>query len=453
MGMPINSYSILNILANGGEQFEVEAVRRALEHFRCFAFILHDPEKDKDFHKFLSREFDRLDYITGDKLLFFALVDPPEEWLRHGRKRPYYQKLDYFSKQMLNANNYPKTSDPSISAYTLAKTMGIPYRDLPCVVVTTDFNGPFYFWVHTDQQRLSKQLEKLGYEAERQRYSGYNFEKIETGLASALAPILSVMVSGDDYQFHNAEKQAKNTIQELYQIFESLKVSPEYEEEYLENGEELALFLALSNKSEFQKIDHVRRNLLPISKNYIEADSEIMLRTGIRVINLLNETDPENQQSNFPQQDYSPGIISLTKFFEREINLSIVHFLRDFREIRLPVYFEKYQPDFKGDKYIRHANLNKNKKGIWEAPTLGQSREAFEDTYEKDFIPPEWTLKECETLQEHWQKIYDKRNPAAHTKLSNHESLNIVINELNGLNSANYFEKLYRLKCTYRGIA
>jgi len=85
MGMPISSYTVLSALANGRNRYETEVAQRALSPFNLFAFVIHDPEEHSKFHQVLERQFDRFDFITGHKLLFLRLVDPPTNWLNHAK--------------------------------------------------------------------------------------------------------------------------------------------------------------------------------------------------------------------------------------------------------------------------------------------------------------------------------------------------------------------------------
>jgi hypothetical protein len=86
--IPSDNYSRVRQLSSPRvRSYEIEAARRAVGQFKLFAFVIHDPERHANFHRALARQFDRLDFITGKKLLFFALVDPPAEWVRHARQR------------------------------------------------------------------------------------------------------------------------------------------------------------------------------------------------------------------------------------------------------------------------------------------------------------------------------------------------------------------------------
>jgi hypothetical protein len=50
MGMPISSYTILSALASGGVTYGSEFAKRALDPFKLFVFLIHDPEVHSTTH-------------------------------------------------------------------------------------------------------------------------------------------------------------------------------------------------------------------------------------------------------------------------------------------------------------------------------------------------------------------------------------------------------------------
>lgn len=461
--MPLNSFHILRVLANQGEDYELEHITKAFEPFNLFAFIIHDPEKDPEFHEFISRQFDLLDYLTGNKLLFFALVDPPEEWLRDASNRSYVENISWFTEQILDQKNYPQTDDPSISAYALAKWLGIDYKNLPCIVITRDFRESDYFWFRTNKDQLINQLTQLGYLAERGQHLELELhtdkfatetEKpfhttLDVSLAKVLFPLISSMVDHNDYKYASSKEISRKAIFSLIIKQEWIYRRSGKASENV--SEKLSLLIGLASGYKKPEVQEMRERILPISKQYLEQDSEIMLRTATIVYRAL--TEGNSLLNNQPQYhiDYSPGIISLCKPFEREINLSIVHFLRKHVGIQLPEYFDTYQDSPSIRPHIERARLNEEKNGIWLPPALGDSKRAFTYIYRQGLMPPKWTPEECDMLFDFWDKIHHWRNPAAHQDLSNLEALEDLLRSLNGLNSMGYFSKLYQLKTYYRG--
>jgi hypothetical protein len=74
MGMPINSFSIMRTICQGGDTYMVKAVKKLLDEFKLFAIIIHDPNLHRDLDRHIASQFDHLDYITGKDLLFFPLL-------------------------------------------------------------------------------------------------------------------------------------------------------------------------------------------------------------------------------------------------------------------------------------------------------------------------------------------------------------------------------------------
>jgi hypothetical protein len=142
MGMPITTYNVLNAL-DKDDEYNTQMARNTLGTFNAFAFIIYDPDADENsdfgqrnraFEKKINEEFDYLDHVTGDKLLFFALVDPPKKWLRRGKSRSYY-------RQLLDHQNAIISNDRSVTAFSLAQSLDIHYEMLPCLVITPNFSA------------------------------------------------------------------------------------------------------------------------------------------------------------------------------------------------------------------------------------------------------------------------------------------------------------------------
>ena len=137
----ISTYSILEALDNKREPSSeisnaISSVRDKLRSFNLLAFIIHDPEVHHGFDAKITQLFDYLDQVSGNALLFFALIDPPEEWLEHGAERPYYQSLDSLTRHLMHPGNAITSTDKGVTALSLANGLGIPSSMLPCLVVT-----------------------------------------------------------------------------------------------------------------------------------------------------------------------------------------------------------------------------------------------------------------------------------------------------------------------------
>jgi len=249
MGMPVSNYTVLRTLGYGGEEYEKQAAIRALEGFNLFAIVIHDPETDPEFDQYLQQTFDRLDYITGDSLLFFALTDPSPEWLNRANKRAYYKQLSWEFQALINPDNGIFSVDKGLTAFSLANSLSIPNEQLPCIVVTPDFRSNDFFWFKTSQFLIREQLEKLGYIASEQLSNHTDFDfihqilesenlyncdergliSLEDNLAQTLSDVLSFLVLSDENQSRGIRnqslEQAREKISELYGKLEERKQS------------------------------------------------------------------------------------------------------------------------------------------------------------------------------------------------------------------------------------
>lgn len=479
MGMPISNYTVLKALGYGGAPYEVNTALDALRPFNLFAFIIHDPQAHSDFDRRINHRFDFLDYITGNKLLFFALVDPPLEWLEHAGHRHYYKHLTSRQTQELLNPKHPITSiDKGITAFSLANSLNIPTEMLPCLVITPDFRLEQFLWFRTCPDHVEEQLRKLGYIAERAgKYSepapdrlfeiisqedidlcqGSGTESLERNLAKTLADVLSFIIAGnnrDSWLQRQALEQAQNTIVELHATLTNLKT--DFDESNSEELDRLCLnivsFLSQLNTQKNLNLDE----FIAVDKVFLENDSYQILKTAHRVFNLLTSKHPKEALPALEETvDYTPGVICLAKVFEKEINLSIVHWVRKELGITLPPYFNKYQPkvrarfvpNFPGGRAI---DFNMERRGKWLPPGIGQSEIACKETA-KAKLPDGWVESSWNQFLTHWRVIREKRNEAAHTELVNEDSVFVVKNALDELSRNQIFEKLYQMKTEYRG--
>ena len=479
MGMPITTYNVLNALDKGEPEYEIRAAQKALEPFNLFAFIIHDPEAHPDFDRELRSTFNWLDYITGKELLFFTLVDPPEDWLdegrNRGRDRSYYRELSSWEREtqeLFNPENAITSPDKSITAFSLANGLGISYDKLPCLVITPNFRSEHFVWVQTCPNHIREQLHELGYIAERIEQipsDPYFLKEIKTSidlckgggvrslvsnLAQRLVNIMSCFVAGDRSNL-GAHERAQNTIKELRRNLRDVKkeINNSGIEETEGNTKELdsiclQIIFSLSHLNLARSIETPPSTPLnlQIENGFLEKDTQTILRTAHLALGPLLSN--EQQRSNF---DYTPGVICLAKAFEREVNLSVIHWIRQKCGVRLPQYFDVYAPRTQATYDKVNFNRTHDNK-TWSPPTLGQSLEAcktLSPAADRLPIPPSLHQNWMAFLN-WWETITTERNKAAHDPLVNKESFQTVCKVLNRLSTNQIFEKLYEMKIDYR---
>lgn len=467
MGMPISSYSILKGLGEQKGKYARDTALSALQPFSLFAFVIHDPEAHPEFNRQLNALFDQLDFITGSKLLFFALVDPPTEWLSHARDREYYKRLgSWETQELLNPRNSIASADAGMTAFALASSLRIPSEMLPCIVVTQDFDSEAFELFRTSSECLEEQLKRLGYIAARgvnhlnhlaeiDLCKGSSAESLQSSLAKALSDVLSFVVANDDSDLgmrRTARDQARKTISELYSKLKQLKGKSDKEEALDELCVRIASSLSLLNTRK----DITLSGFMPIDTQFLEGDSLRILKTAHIVFDLLisKQSEVTVDVSHTVALDFTPGVICLSKVFEKEVNLSIVHWMREELGISLPQYFNKPQPSRQATYFPQRGRpiyFNSNLQGRWKAPGIGESEFACRD-YVKDKLklPYGWDSSTWNLLLGYWETIRKKRNEAAHTEVVDEAALLTVKRSLESLAKSQMFEKFYLMKTKYR---
>ena len=482
MGMPVSNYTVLRTLGYGGEEYEKQAAIKALEGFKLFAIIIHDPETDPEFDQYLQQTFNRLDYITGDSLLFFALTDPSPEWLNRANRRAYYQQLSWEFRALINPDNGIFSVDKGLTAFSLANSLDIPNEQLPSIVVTPDFRSNNFFCFKTSQILIREQLEKLGYIASEQLSNHADFDflhqifesenlynhdergliSLEDNLAQTLSDVLSFLVLSDENQSwsirNQSQKQVQENISKLYnKLQERKQLLGNYSYSRYLDKISINILALLSHLNQDRTLN--LNQFISVDKTFLEDDSYKILKTAHRVSDLLASNKLQNLGLTDDYQeelDYSPGVICLSKVFEKEINLSIVHWIRQKLGIKLPPYFNKPQPSIGATytpKKIPRAtkiDFNRNRHGKWLPPGVGQSEITCREMSQLA-LPDEWDSYTLNLLMSNWKKIREKRNAAAHTELVDENSFINVKQALEALSGGDIFQKLYFMKTEYRG--
>lgn len=432
MGLPITKYTLLKAVAEDRDIFYGSSCTEKLNEFRSFklyGIILHDPVFHYKFHSKLGKEFKLLDRLTGQDFLFMGLTDLPHEWVED---RQYYSEY-----KKVFAPGYPgiqefKSEDPAITAFTLAKALNIDYDDLPCILLTDDLRKNRFHIIRTSGKSLVEQLVKIGdYCSSTERpammanqlpysptqypphlqelvWEQHSLEKhpaflelikdisslrgaaitqIESGLADILAGILSVLAIN-----RNAGESwlAKDHLESFLKEFACHKPIKDgrIDISVLENR---LLMIAgiLANLKESQNFNF-GLNL----HEQCEHESHIIMTTFNKVAPIYNSLSGERLNG----MDYSPLLVCLGKIFEKELNLSLVHWIRSSLGIEMPDYFNKWKNS--QENYVltpskeivsepKPVNFNENQHGKWRAPSIGGSEYVLRSLFMEQKAPAE----------------------------------------------------------------
>lgn len=193
---------MLNALGYGADRPIIEETKKILDRFKLFGLILHDPKSHSEFHSTLRHSFERLDFLTGRDFLFFALTNPPQNWVERNENRDYFGIWE--TGKLLSPMNSYKTSDESISTYSIAQALNIDFDDLPVIILTNNFQFNQFRVVKTCSRHLESQMTEIGYfSSQKEKYfsliSDSDFNKM----------IKDIDKCGGSYQISNEESLAK----------------------------------------------------------------------------------------------------------------------------------------------------------------------------------------------------------------------------------------------------
>jgi len=149
-----------------GGRREAEAFGR----FSLLAFVLYDPREDAALHRRLQGEWEILDGLTGEHLLFFAPVDPPAAWIadpdfaRWGSMRLIRKRVAAAPDRLSRERSYaPLVSrDPSQTSASFRQMLGVPAGIGSCLVIARSLQDEQVWLLSTDASRVGPQLERLG---------------------------------------------------------------------------------------------------------------------------------------------------------------------------------------------------------------------------------------------------------------------------------------------------
>jgi hypothetical protein len=470
MGFPLqNNFSVFEAIRHEIHNRPDGADLKEFNQFNLFAVVLHDPNQDPGFHDALGGMFDDLDHTTGDQLLFFCLTDPPAEWVQHAKSRPYWSGYsNWVESEVPNALKKPgailKTQDQSHSAFTIAQFMEIPPDELPCLYVTTDFSSTQGITVQSHESVLEKQLQALGKIASRHGADSQDeiYNRIKDELPrydsspishsvnlAVVAEAMSLLIMKDSKSNTalNADHDAaKNICEELYKALISRISCAEDNEELERCLTNLALLIDALHQSSGEA--NLGRNV-EIPQALLDPASVIMLRTGNSVWSFM-QNQPECEW------DYSPAVMMFAKVFEREINLSLVQWMRTCGGVAIPPYFNKVQDGIIAKCGELDFNLKENSR--LRLPSLGQSRRVYEeflDSHDEGQIPLSDPAKTALARggKSNWSTLARIRNDSSHAELASPAMAEKVCSIFGEFSKGNLFDDLCKLRGDLNGAA
>lgn len=476
MGCAINSYTIIKELETNGDKIIIDLISQ----YNLFAFVIHDPDKHYELDKTINNDFELLDYATGSKLLFFTFFNVPEKYNQYIKKK--FQPLD--PCQFVDKNFAPTTKNKSETSYTIAKHFNIPLENLPCIVVFNNFKTQEFMHIKTDEHLIKLQFLELGYLAnEMPKFKdNYNFTltkinnkynnlsisnskiiKSDINMLNELSTIINLLILDDENYFsHNEEEAIKKINAHIHELKNKLenekKVTNKNEIDKLKKIEKISEQLSqcvIKLNRKYIKITDL--TFLNTFEKYIDKNSYIYLQTAIKFYSIL-----KNFRNRKYQFEFIAVTIGIGKAFETEINLSIVHFIRQYLGIKLPDYYNKVQPKSRNinmtpDKSLcddtpNPINFNKKRKSEWVPPSLGQSLMCFKTLrLQKKIDEKIISTQSANILTACWEKIVKIRNDSVHgnNRIITEDNVKTLITAIKELSDNGIFELLSKLKKKY----
>ncbi len=473
MGMPLNGVSAMLAMyqvLHQKNQRNLDMVRlhRALNSFRLLAFVIHDPHKDRQFDKTLKSDFLDLDMLTGEDLLFFAVVelDVPNRM----EERRYMKETRRWINIIKRRSNIGyihhspwEWDDHSHALEVLCGELGLLQRDLPCIVVTPSGRSDDVIFIRTSEVHLHHHLSALAKVARRQGDAVFDGH-LQLGHLTKLNPalLLSAGIAAEDISSHTLPSQVATVFAEAVGFSQSqARYAPSAKQTLEERRTRLASVRnGVSGQSSgiTEAENALSRAFLWTSKGSVdlslyevdglEDDTSRFLRNAVKLLGFVG--DP----------DFCPhmSVGQLGLGFEYEINLSVAQWIRKRHGIDLPRYF--YLPQPGGEVHAQTAahrgsyivDVNESRHGRWIPFSLGRCLHLSE-CFLKEGWPQEWSDPESwAEFLELWSRLVTMRNGHAHAPdlfsaaVSPENALRSAHQLWRNLVSRHHLENIVRLK-------
>ena len=500
--MAISQYCVLNALAGGAE--ELPDLQDHMRRIGLFAFPLCAPASHPEFYEAINEP----SVLQSRELAFFSPFDPPPRWLEDNVKDCHLRWESEYLHILLSPSNALTSKDPTITALSLATSLDIPYDHLPYLIVTHDLTSRYVMKIRTHSSSVRRQLEYLDRLAARR--SGYSFSSslaearrvnldaadpeafLEKNVGAMILHQTNLVVASDeDHPDHESALiyVRNNLLPELNADFARFKdriatlrryVSTRHRDHTLESMVDVFLWdlektceklvVAAAHLRSIEPLDLM--DFISIDPQFLQEESRAKLRSINGAFNYFKA----NRDS-----DFYPVVIAISHVFEREVNLSVVHFIRKMLGIAIPDYFDKFRPKNRGKTAVklggtdfndRPENYNRTPRVLneWVAPSIGEIEyicNKIDDSVskEKGFGPFEnlelvemWQRLKADVtswglLMQNWRLITKIRNNAAHdnSRLGGQDEVEAVRLALNKLANAGVFRQLSHVKNRLRG--
>lgn len=469
MAAPTSCFKVFQeLFSKRKEEWEYES----LKNFKLFCFILFHPTKQVDFNIFIEDNLHTLDSRTrGGSLIFFTLSKPTNKFIQLVQRRK--DNREYINEIKAIEEGIGLGYNDDATLYVLCKDLGIPEEALPCLVITNDFSKDNIFFMCTNKRTLIEDLSELHSIAEiedednlinaiRENKKFQAIGRLHKSFAEIIVEALSLNAVKDnrDTDINGAEDVAREKIKNLLEEIRLIKLQllalnrnlnrlQDIEEnEILVNYESEIIKLVTRILNNYQ--GNISLTEIDEFKNFFEPKSFEFLKSGFKVFKMFeNDND----------FDFSSSIMPFAKAFENEINHSLIQWVRDRINIKMPEYYCKYQPNFFGNSIIAKKDLNKrDENGEWKALAFGEAKMVLEEflrmkkyslisNKNKTVYFDKNQLKEFFMI---WEKMRIIRNKAGHSEILQRDKSLLFKDNIYELLKKKYFDGLFKIKSMLR---
>lgn len=403
MGFPLRS----NIFKAGTSE------QAYFSKFPIQVAVLFSPT-DQDFSQSFKDIFVALDSLTDEKLAFFAVLDPPLDWIKIAEKRGWWQEYSH----RIGESHF--SIKDHVLVREIARLFRIRWDNLPAIVVGTNLWRGEFITSGTSAFHIKRQLEVLTNLVEEwgEPNIGQIIETLQDSfgfyvmyhppnddLRYRFQRFYSILDSGTNTNFFDQEKYQYTLGLELRSV--NITLSQVRRREDIRETESESTTIATDKIIEdatgrlvapatvaMRVFDELNRDRVIVES--FDDESLVMIETAIRVGNLLEEmTHGKNkplllgslwdnwhwkrnktQHKQEPFIDLTPGAQGIWKTFEREINLSVIQAARAARTVKMPELFtlhDKNLPNKQGRVHTGKKPVNINQLD-WEDPTKQKHR-------------------------------------------------------------------------------
>jgi hypothetical protein len=158
--MKISDQVMRFLLFNEGSDEDIDAIRKALDPFNLFVFVLHVSSIHLDFDEKLNDTLRRLDLISDEHLAFLAFVELDDDMIERLNTREYHKVVQSWMEKLSPSGS--KSHEHERIVTEIAQHLDIPFESLPCIVVTNNIRAKQKRYYKTSTETIDEQLYQLG---------------------------------------------------------------------------------------------------------------------------------------------------------------------------------------------------------------------------------------------------------------------------------------------------